>query len=79
MPSVKTESDWEAEDNARILAHAEEIKSDPSKMKKATKAASKMAKEVAQRAQAMSKIASKSKGLAKKSTPAKSPKIRSKK
>ena len=40
-----SENDWQAEQDARTMAEAEGIKSDPEKMKRAQKAAKRMLKE----------------------------------
>jgi hypothetical protein len=53
----ETEAEWQAEDDARALAQAEEIKSDKPRMDKARDAAKKMADEEAERARAMRKVA----------------------
>ena len=50
---------WMAENDARQLADAEAIKSDPKRMKAASGAAQRMAKEDMRRAKAMEKIAGK--------------------
>lgn len=52
-----TEAEWQAEDDARALAQAEEIKTDRTRLQKAQDAAKKMADEETERARAMRKVA----------------------
>lgn len=69
---IETEADWQAQDDARALAQAEEIKADKPRLDKAQQAAKKMADEEAERAKAMRKVAGRkrqsSSGEGKKST-----------
>jgi membrane protein involved in colicin uptake len=57
----KTEAEWQAEDDARSLAQAEEIKADKARLDKAQSAAKRMADEEAERAKAMRKVAGRKK------------------
>jgi hypothetical protein len=63
MPQIreKTEAEWQAEDDARSLAQAEEIKADKPRLDKAQDAAKRMADEEAERAKAMRKVAGRKK------------------
>lgn len=62
MPTVKAKSDaeWEAESDAQSLASAEKIKSDPPRMKRATRAATRLARERQAEAKAMTRVSRKS-------------------
>ena len=57
MPAIADEAQWAAESDARTLADADSIKSDPARMKKAKQAAKRMAKEETARTDALRKIA----------------------
>jgi hypothetical protein len=57
---IKTNADWQKESDARTLAEAERIKSEPSRLKGAQAAAKRMLSEQQKEAQALSKIASSS-------------------
>lgn len=54
-----SEARWRAEDDARALAQAEEVKADKARLSKAQEAAKKMADEDAARVRAMRKVAGK--------------------
>ena len=54
---VAQEKEWRAQDDARVLAEAEQIKRDPGRMKSAAVAATKMAAEAKKHADSMSKVA----------------------
>lgn len=65
---------WQAEDDARVLAHAQEIADDKSRLKMAKGAAQKMASDAAKRAQTLVQVAKtpatkKAKPKAKKAAP----------
>jgi len=62
---------WRAQDDARTLATAEEIKMDSARLNLAQSAAKTMAEEEAKRAQAMRKIAGQKKGSTSSKKPAK--------
>lgn len=55
---VKTEKEWMAEDDARVMAQYEEIIADSQRKARAVKAAKDMASDLNKRANAMSKVAS---------------------
>jgi len=57
----KTDAEWQAEEDARSLARAEEIKADESRLSKAQDAAKVMADEEAEKAKAMRKVAGRKK------------------
>ena len=58
MPNLSVEEKrWQAENDARTLAEANVIQSDPERLDKAKQAAAKMAEEERARANAMSKVA----------------------
>lgn len=59
MATIKSDRQWEAECDARDLARANEITSDPKRLLAAKKAAIKLAKEDEKRANAMKKVVSK--------------------
>lgn len=54
---IKTEKEWMAEDDARVMAQYEEIMADSARRAKAVKAAKDMASDLNKRASAMSKVA----------------------
>ena len=54
---IAQEKEWAAQDDARTLAQAEQIKKDPNRMKSAAVAATKMAAEAKKHADSMSKVA----------------------
>ena len=54
---VKTEKEWMAEDDARIMAQYEEIMADSARKTRAVKAAKNMASDLNKRASAMNKVA----------------------
>ena len=54
---IKTEAEWMAEEDARTMAHYEEIMSDSSRRNAAIKAAKEKASDLNKRASAMSKVA----------------------
>jgi len=58
-PESKTEAQWRAEDDARTLARAEEIKADETRMNNAKEAAVKMVEREKEEIQAMAKVAGK--------------------
>lgn len=71
MPAIqrkltKQEQEWQAQDDARVLAQANVIQGDNSRLTKASKAADQMAQEATKQAEAMKRVANK-----KASTPAK--------
>lgn len=53
------EAEWEAQDDARSLARAEQIKADPARLKAAQEAAKKLVKERREDIAAFSKVAGK--------------------
>lgn len=53
----KSEKDWIAEEDARIMAHYEEIIADSARKSRAVKAAKTMASDLNKRANAMNKVA----------------------
>lgn len=55
---IKSEKDWQAEDDARIMAQYEEIMTDSQRKSRAVKAAKSMASDLNKRASAMNKVAS---------------------
>jgi len=55
----KEQLEWQAQDDARIMAQYEEIMNDKSRQKRAIKVAEKQAKELQQRANNMKKVAKK--------------------
>lgn len=55
---VKTEKEWMAEDDARVMAQYEEIMADSQRKARAVKAAKDMASDLNKRASAMNKVAS---------------------
>ena len=55
---VKTEKEWMAEDDARVMAQYEEIIADSQRKARAVKAAKDMASDLNKRASAMNKVAS---------------------
>jgi len=54
---VKTEKEWMAEDDARVMAQYEEIIADSQRKARAVKAAKNMASDLNKRANAMNKVA----------------------
>jgi hypothetical protein len=57
---IEIDDDWEAEDDARILAEAEKIKNDPKRLNKAKNIASKISERILEDAKAYKKIGNKS-------------------
>ena len=57
---IKTDAEWMAEEDARTMAHYEEIMSDSSRRNAAIKAAKEKASDLNKRANAMNKVAGKS-------------------
>lgn len=58
MPAIDVEAEeWKAQDDARILADADTIRKDNTRLKKAINAAKKMAKEETKRTEALRKVA----------------------
>ncbi len=57
MPISADEKRWRAEEDARVLAEAEKIKTDQPRLDAAQTAAKRMAEEEAERAKAMRKVA----------------------
>lgn len=55
--AVKTDKDWEAENDARTLMEAEVIKGDSKRLEAATKAADRLSKEKVDEAASMQKVA----------------------
>ena len=55
---IKTEAEWMAEEDARTMAHYEEIIQDSKRKAAAIKAAKSMASDLNQRANVMNKVAS---------------------
>ena len=55
---VKTEKEWMAEDDARVMAQYEEIIADSQRKARAVKAAKNMASDLNKRASAMNKVVS---------------------
>lgn len=60
MSAVKSDAQWQKESDARTLAEAEKIKTDPNRLKGAQAAAKKMSTEIKKEAKSMEKVASKS-------------------
>lgn len=58
MTDTEREKYWQASDDARTLANAEEIKNDPERLKAATDIAGEIAEEKVEEARSMSKVAS---------------------
>lgn len=57
MPTLsKDETQWRAEDDARTMAHYEEIMSDPTRKKAAVEAAKSLASDLNKCANAMNKV-----------------------
>ena len=56
---IKTEKDWQADDDARVMAQYEEIMADSARKARAVKAAKSMATDLNKRANAMNKVAGK--------------------
>lgn len=59
MPTLMPDKDWEACEDARTLARAEEIMKDPARLSKAAKEAGKMVDEHAEKLKSLKKIARK--------------------
>ena len=57
---IKSEAEWMAEEDARVMAHYEEIMSDSKRKAAAVKAAKVMATDLNKRANVMNKVAGKS-------------------
>jgi hypothetical protein len=58
MPTLsKDETQWRVEDDARTMAHYEEIMSDPTRKKAAVEAAKSLASDLNKRANAMNRVA----------------------
>ena len=58
---AKREREWQAQDDARIMAHYQEILADKARLNRAVKEATKQAKDLEKRATAMKKVAGKKK------------------
>ena len=79
MPTNLSDKEWKQRDDARTLAEAEKIKTDPARSKGAQVAAKKMLKEQQQETSAIAKIASgKTKSNIKSGKPAKTSSSRKK-
>jgi len=61
MPMSADDKRWRAEEDARILADAKRIESEPGRLEAATTAAKRMADEEAERTKALRQVASRSK------------------
>lgn len=57
MNSIKDRQQWQAEDDARVMAQYQEIMGDKSRMSRAVKVAKKQAADLTKRANAMQNVA----------------------
>lgn len=57
LVSNKSEKEWKAESDARLLVEAEEVRSDPSRMRAASRAAGRMIREQEDKIVSMRRIA----------------------
>jgi hypothetical protein len=72
-PKIRSEADWEAENDANTIARAAEIQADKKRLMRAAKAAKRLQDEAKAKAKGMAKLAKKAKPAkpAKKAKPAK--------